>query len=117
MAGGDAGHHRRGRDAGLPVLLHPSPSSFLSPEVCYGHGGGFVPAWHEKRDWSVHMQCRNPDGRTPRISALPMRTLRTAGRQAHCFHWPVRGWHPRGVFLSGKSLSLCLGFGTTSGRG
>lgn len=104
----------------LSSCIH-SPSCFLSLEVRCGCRGGFVPAWHEKRNWSLHMRRRSPDcwgdGRTPCVSALPMPTLRTAGRQARCFHWPVRGWHPRGVFLSGKSLSLSLGFGTTLGLG
>lgn len=88
----------------------PQPSfCLLSLEVCYGSRGGFVPG---KKDLlRAHAAQKS---RLFSFSALPMPVLRRAGTWTRCFHWPVRGWHPRGVFLSGKNLSLCLGIGTTS---
>lgn len=104
------GHPRRSRDAELPIL---HPALFLPPFP----GGalreqGRICSW--KRDL-LRAHAAQKSGLFG-FSALPMPTLRTAGTWTRCFHWPVRGWHPRGVFLSGKSLSLCLGFGTTSLR-
>lgn len=39
-----------GIPAEAEMLLHPLPFSLPSLEVCYVHGGGFVLAWHEKRN-------------------------------------------------------------------
>lgn len=103
------GHPRWSRDAELPILppallLPPFPEDVLWEQ-------GWICSW--KKDL-LRAHAAQKSGLFS-FSALPMPILRRAGTWTRCFHWPVRGWHPRGVLLSGKNLSLCLGFGTSVG--
>lgn len=99
-----------GRDAGL---RSPASTPLLLPSPV-----GAARCWRETRTRSASKsQLREAAGPRPSLLVLPMWTPRTAGRWARCFHSPVCGWDPRGVFLSGRSLSLSLGFGTWSAQG
>lgn len=89
-----------GRGAGL--CIHSPLPSFPSGGIPVV--GIFLPSTE------IGMGCEIPTGPIHLCSSHMYRGA--SWETGTYFHWPVRGWHPGGGVLSGKSPSLCLVFGT-----